>query len=275
MNVVLRKLFFIFLFLSAAGIYAQTDNPVTGARAAALANTSVTIGDEWSLFNNPGAMAAAEDRGFGATHERRFGIAGFNTYAATAVFPLERYGTPGLGFYRFGDELFSIQKILLGYSHKIQNISLGIRADYTQLSIQDFGSKGVFVLSFGGTARILEQLFFGANIYNITQTKLAGYQDERIPVVMKAGLSYRPSEKLMVNVETEKNIEQPALLKAGVEYRIIDDVFLRTGVALKPYIGTYGVGFTPGNFRFDYALSSHSNLGLIHQISAAYRLRKK
>lgn len=274
MGVVLRKFFYVILFFSVVNVYAQTDNPVMGARAAALANTSVTIGDEWSLFNNPGATATTEDQAFGVSHERRFGVAGFNTYAATAVFSLNTYGTPGLGLYRFGDELFSIQKILLGYSHKIQNVSLGIRADYTQLSIQDFGSKGVFVLSFGGTARIIEGLFFGAHIYNITQAKLASYQDERIPVVMKAGLSYRPSEKLMVNVETEKNIEQPALLKAGLEYRIIENVFLRTGVALKPYIGTYGVGVTPGNFRFDYALSSHGNLGLIHQISAAYRLKK-
>ena len=92
---------------------------------------------------------------------------------------------------------------------------------------------------------------------------------------MKAGLSYRPGNKITLSVETWKDIEYPASLRAGLEYKVLDKLPIRTGIATAPFHQYFGLGFAPKNFRIDYALSNTSrNLGLSHSFSVSYLLNR-
>ncbi|MBY0426054.1 MAG: hypothetical protein K2Q22_10490, partial [Cytophagales bacterium] len=119
-----------------------------------------------------------------------------------------------------------------------------------------------------------EQLFFGAHIYNLNRAKLADYQNERIPTIMKAGLSYRPLKRLLVNIEVEKDLVFPVLYKAGIEYGLFDFLYLRTGINVDPLAGYFGAGINHKNFYFDYAFSRHQILGFTHHFSLSYRFKK-
>jgi hypothetical protein len=92
---------------------------------------------------------------------------------------------------------------------------------------------------------------------------------------MKAGISYKPIVGLMLNLETQKDIDFPATVRAGVEYEIVKNFYLRTGVSTKPYINYFGMGLHKKKFHFDYALRTHTALGLSHHLSVAVCFDKK
>lgn len=271
-----QKFFIIFLLISFS-LKAQINPEPVGARSWGIGNASVTITDQWSIFNNVAGMTDVEQIAVFAAYENRFGLTEFQTFNLGGVVPLSgKWGTIGVSFSRFGDEIYNEQKIGLGYAHRIANVSLGVKVNYVQASIQELGSGGNIAFEFGGIAEVIPKaLFFGAHIYNFNQSEIsAEFENEKIPVVMKAGLSYHPLENLMLNVEIEKDVEQDAIFKAGLEYEIIQNLHLRTGINPRIETSYFGLGFSPRFLEFDYALAWAGDLGLMHHISLSYLIGK-
>lgn len=92
---------------------------------------------------------------------------------------------------------------------------------------------------------------------------------------MKAGISYRPYSKLMVNAEVVKDIYTKPDFRAGIEYKIIDKVPVRIGVNTLTKTMTAGAGFYTKDFRIDYAYSGIQYLSSAHSISLGYVFKSK
>ena len=254
--------------------FASGDPWPVGGRASGIANTALTLTDGWSLFNNPAGLAGSKQLHVLFAFDSRFGIAGLQSVGAGVAMPL-RQATVGISVQKLGDALYSEQMAGIAFSHKISHVQLGIKANYVQVHVGDLGTKGALAMEFGGIATITPQLFFGAHVYNFNQAKLASYQDERIPTVMKTGLSYRPITRLMLNLEAQKDTDFPATVNAGIEYQIVSQFYLRTGIATKPGIQHFGIGVHKKKFHFDYALRTHPTLGLSHHLSVALTFDRK
>jgi hypothetical protein len=111
-------------------------------------------------------------------------------------------------------------------------------------------------------------------LYNLTQARLASYQDERVPTVLRAGLAYRPSKQVLLLAEAEKDVERAAGLRAGIEYLPAPAVALRLGYASLSEQATAGVGVQAGFFHFDYAAGWHTVLGLSQFLSASWQWQR-
>ncbi|RAU82198.1 PorV/PorQ family protein [Pontibacter arcticus] len=268
-----RSLYFI-LFLLPCLLQAQVVAP-TGARAAALGNASVTLPDLWALNNNIAGIASLEQPQLGAYAESRFGVRAFTTVAFQGVYPTTKYGSYGISLSRFGDELYNQQHIGFGWAHKLGQFSLGAKAEVWQVAVEGYGSRKALTFSVGGQAEIIPDLYFGAYAYNLNQAKLAQFEDERLPTIMKAGIAYRPYKKLLLAIETEKHIDFDADFKAGIEYQaILQKLILRTGFSSLTNKATFGAGFLARQFAVDYAFGSTTLLGFSHHLSVGYTLRK-
>ncbi|MBB6612318.1 hypothetical protein H7F15_14805 [Pontibacter sp. Tf4] len=242
-----------------------------GARAAALGNASVTIPDLWALHNNVAGMAALTQPQAGAYAENRFGVRAFTTVALLGVYPTSNYGVYGISLSRFGDELYNRQHIGVGAAHKLGQFSLGVKADIWQVSVQGYGSRKAATIAIGGQAEIVPGLYFGAHAYNLNQAKLSDFEDERIPTIMKAGLSYTPYKKLLLLAETEKNIDHNATFKAGIEYQLFPDKFIvRSGFQSLTNTLNFGAGFVARQFIVDYTFGNTTHLGNSHHLSVSY-----
>ncbi|MEQ6165929.1 MULTISPECIES: hypothetical protein [unclassified Ekhidna] len=248
---------------------AQTGSFNLGGRSAGMAGASLTLGDEYSLFNNIGGLGRVENHSGFAAYQNRYGVSEFQVVGAGAVYSAD-IGNAGVGFYKFGDDLYSEQRLHLAFGNKIQMVSLGIGLDLLQYNIATVGTNRALAIQFGGIAEITPQLRFGAHIFNLNQAEINTETGEKAPTVMKAGISFLPSEELILNAEVEKDLDFNELFKAGIEYQIIESVYLRTGISTEPFLGAFGVGFHPKNLKFDYAFSNDSRLGSIHEISVAY-----
>ncbi|QDA59380.1 PorV/PorQ family protein [Hymenobacter jejuensis] len=283
----MRKLYSclcLFLLVSGHTLLAQGNGPgVRGARAAALGNSSVTISDVWAIGNNVAGLGQLTQPTIGFYAENRFLSRAFNTAALVAAFPLgplangkPKSGVVGFEAQRFGDKLYSEQRLGVGYGYRGSLVSIGARLDVLQVSIERLGSRRTAALSLGGQAEIIpKQLVLGAYLYNLNQAKLAEYQDERVPTVLKAGLSYRPNNKLMLNLETEKDVEQSADFKAGIEYRLLEALALRAGFATLTEQTTAGLGFQAGHLQIEYAAAWQTVLGLSQHLAISLRLDAK
>ncbi|MEM6298510.1 MAG: hypothetical protein AAF740_07470, partial [Bacteroidota bacterium] len=249
-----------------------------GAEAFGMGNTNLTVGNTWAVFNNIGALARADEMAMAVNYTNYYGISGFNTVGAAFVTPLnigKNGGMAGAGFWNFGDGNYSENKVSLGYSHKIGMMSLGIQVNYFQTMIAEFGTKSVIALELGGVADLREDLKLGMHIYNFNQAKLANFEDERIPTIMRAGLSYEPIKKLMLNLETEKEVDEPAMFKAGLAYQVLEDkLTFRTGLSTEPFINYFGLGFKYKFLIIDYALNTHPDLNMTNHLSIVYRFEK-
>ena len=291
----LLRLPILFLFgyfsLFTTPLLAQGNGPAGhGARALALGNASATLGGEvWAATNNAAGLGSITQPLAGAYFENRYLIPSLNVAAGALALPLGEVAPAATGLparasrgvvafeaQRFGGVLYNETRVGAAYGYRLGVVSVGGRLDVLQVSLQDLGSRRAAVASLGGQAEVLPQrLSFGVYLYNITQAKLADYQDERIPTVLRAGLAYRPTKQVLLLAETEKDVEHAAGLKAGLEYLPTPAVALRLGYTSLSQQTTGGVGVRTGDFQFDYAVGWHNALGLSQYFSVGWQWERK
>lgn len=298
----LRKHVFVFICLVGcsalapqAAVRAQGNGPgVRGARAAALGNASVGLaGEVWSMGNNVAGLGEVQQATVGFYAENRYFSSALNVGALAVALPLgrqsaaapaadaaalaptvarswARHGVAAFEAQRFGGTLYNETRLGLGYGYRFGQISLGGRVDVLQVSIEGLGSRRAVLGTLGGQIEVVPQrLSFGASLYNLSQTKLASYQDERVPTVLRAGLAYRPSAQVLLLVETEKDVERDANFKAGLEYRPVPVLAVRLGLASLTEQASAGVGVAAGAFQIDYAAAFQQALGFSQHLSVS------
>ncbi len=292
--------------LPAGAARAQGNGPgVRGARAAALGNASVAIGgDVWSMGNNVAGLGEVRHPTVGFYGENRYFSTALNVAALNLALPLgrppaaaagptavmpgaeggsdapaprpwARHGVVGLEAQRFGGQLYNETRVGVGYGYRFGQISLGGRVDVLQVSIEGLGSRRVAMGTLGGQIEVLpRRLSFGAALYNISQTRLASYQNERVPTILKAGLAYRPGAQVLLLVESEKDVERDANFKVGLEYRPVPVLAARLGLASLTEQASAGIGVQAGAFQIDYAAAFQQALGFSQHLSISKAWRK-
>ncbi len=284
---------FLFFFFSSCSLplLAQGNGPAGhGGRAQALGNASATLGGEvWAVANNAAGLGTLTRPTAGAYFENRYLIPSLNVAAVALAVPLgmaepaaaglparASRGVVGLEAQRFGGVLYSEVRVGAAYGYQLGVVRVGGRLDALQVSFQDLGSRRTAVASLGGQADILPQrLTLGVYLYNLTQAKLADYQDERVPTVLRAGLAYRPGKQVLLLAEAEKDVEREAGFKAGIEYLPAPAVALRLGYASLSQQSTAGVGLRAGEWQLDYAAGWHQALGLSQYFSVSWQWEKE
>lgn len=250
------------------------------------------------MGNNVAGLADIQWSSVGFYAENRYFSSALNVGALSVALPLGRaYGTAGarssmtdspviepvatahtwarngvIAFeaQRFGGVLYNETRLGVGYAYRFGQISLGGRVDLLQVRIEGLGSRRVVLGTLGGQIEIVPQrLTFGASLYNLGQTKLVSYQDERVPTVLKAGLAYRPSAGVLLLVETEKDVERDANFKAGLEYRPVPVLVARLGLASLTAQASAGIGVLAGVLQIDYAASFQQALGFSQHLSVS------
>jgi hypothetical protein len=249
----------------------QTD-PLTqahGARSQSMGSLKVNLHDAWTIFNNIGALDRISSSQIVIGVDQRYGLKELSTFDLAAALKTDA-GSFGLNLSRFGEKLFNQQMLGFGYSQKLGIASFGLKADWFQTQIQDFGTGNAFLLSLGGIADLGPKIQMGAYFSNINRSKISKYSEERLPTLISMGISYFPSPSLQIHVEAEKDISFKPTIKLGLEYSIQDWIFLRTGINSNPSKINFGIGINPGKFQFDYGLGQNNALGSTHHIGFAY-----
>jgi len=230
---------------------------------------SSTLADEWSLFNNIGGIGKINQASSNFTYEVKTLLTGANRLGASVLVPT-KVARIGLGISRFGDDLYSENQISLGFGNTIGNTSLGARANYIQYRVEGLGTSTATSFDFGGISQLTPQVSVGAYITNISQSKLSDTDHQQLPTKLVAGFGFRPSEKIFLVTEIEKDLDYMATWHNGLEYILYKKIFFRTGFSMNPNAAYFGLGGQKKNLKIDYALSYSHVIGSAHQATATY-----
>ncbi len=266
-------LILIFALQTALPSYSQLTDYGFGAKSQGIGNTNSTLADVWSIFNNIAGMSAVNQGTAFFGYNQYFDIEGFNIIAAGMVQPTD-FGNLGLSAIRFGDELYNEQMYSAGFSHKMGFVRLGLRANYYQMHIDEYGTANGFLMDFGGMVELTPEFTLGASVSNFTATRLSDVDKTSLPVIMKLGVYYKPNENISILADLVKDVEYDLQFRAGLEYWLAGKIAVRTGVNAEPFSAFFGLGLLLKQFDVDYALNSRQFLGLSNQMTVAFRYQK-
>ena len=267
--VAMKNLLFLLLLLAGTTTIAQNGHPPSsGGRGAAMGGTRVAFQDIYSSFGNQAGLAHLEGVSFGVLGEQKFQQAEFGTVAAMVAIPTKS-GTFGINTLYYGFEGFNQQRLGLAYARKLfEKLSIGAQFDLLNTRIPDYGSNLVVTFEAGLQIEVAEGFHLGAHTYSPAVVQIS--EDDYLPTLLSIGLSYAPSDQFRVNAEFEKDIQFPMRFRSGVEYQIIDILWLRAGFASNPSEATFGFGVYFKNLRIDMASQYNFTLGLTPAIGIAY-----
>lgn len=265
----------VFTISSILCAYGGNENFPVGARSAALSDASVSLSDVWSAHQNQAGLGFVRDVSAGVYYENRFLLKALSLKGAAIALPVKG-GAFGLAVSNFGYALYSENKYSISFAKAFSNkFSVGIAMDYLTTKIAEgYGSKGGLAAEVGIQSKPIKGLTIGAHVFNPTRAKLADYNDERIPTILRLGLDYNFSNKVTVVIETEKDISKKARFKAGIEYKAVKEFYLRAGIGTNPTLSSFGFGLNLKNFKVDVSASYHQVLGISPQFGLTYLFQK-
>jgi hypothetical protein len=272
----MKHYFIVFFVCVPAVVFAQLGNPFMGARSAGMGHASVVVSDAWSTLHNQAALAHLENAEVSMAYENRFLMKELANQGFAAAMPLG-FGVAGLHVSRFGYSKYNETKAALAYGAKLSNrLSTGVKLGYQHVQIAEgpYGNKGMFTADVGFLAKLTDDMVLGAHIFNLNYAKVAEYQNEHLPIIIRMGLGYHFSEHLLTVVEVEKDIDMPMRYKVGAEYHPHEKIYLRGGIGTHPFSNSFGFGLVLKNLKIDLAASYHSVLGYSPQASLVYVFQK-
>jgi len=272
-----KQLLFLFcMILMSYYSWASHDNTSIGGASAAMGNASVTFCDFWSVHNNQAGLGFYNKMAAGIYYENRFLTKELSSKSGAFIMPTKS-GVFGITMDYFGYQNYNEKKIGLAYGKTFGNkFSAGISLDYLQTHVgENYGNKNNFTFEAGLIYKMNKNLTLASHVFNPLSTKLTDYNNERIPAIFKFGMSWKFSEKVIAVAEAEKDLHNKTILKAGVEYHIIEQLYLRIGMSTNPIMNTFGFGLEFGQLKFDFSSSLHQTLGYSPQVSIIFNFDEK
>jgi hypothetical protein len=245
-----------------------------GGKSAATGFTSATDGDFWSVHNNPAGMAFFNQPAAGIYYENRLLIRELGYQCGAFILPT-KYGPIGGNLTYYGDQNLNRLQAGIAYARKFgDRVAAGLQFDFLRSFLaENYGSRKTITFAAGIQAKITHDLLFGAHVFNPVSAKISSYNDERIPSVINAGVTYTFSDRFNFTTEAVKSSFRPLDIRAGAEYRFMKSACARAGITTSPFRYTFGCGIMLGALTIDFSSSVHQVLGFSPQISMQYQFR--
>ena len=252
-------------------IFAGGDNFSVGSRSAAMGNASVTFSDIWSVQHNQAGLGNVKSVTAGLYIENCYMLNTINIGALAIAIPAIG-GTFGISATYFGNELYKDNKFGLAFGKSFgPRFSAGIQINYLYTILaENYGSSGAFTFEGGVIANITDKLKAAVHVFNPIRAKLADYDSERIPTILRSGISFTFSEKVLASVEVEKDIDYNPIVKGGIEYHVVQQLYLRAGISSNPVLNSFGFGLELKKLKLDFSTTIHQTLGVSPQFAAIY-----
>ncbi|MEM6345975.1 MAG: hypothetical protein AAF927_18925 [Bacteroidota bacterium] len=264
---------FLFLFFTPSVNAGIDPAPATGARVISLGRAYVGVGGNfWSLYHNPAGIAGMSATQVGAFFEQRFFLSELTYGGAGAVFPFKGSQAVGISLSSFGFSAYRENQLTASYAVQFfDKVRIGSTLHYAQLAIADYGSRGAVFADIGIQYQLNAKVSLGVSAYNVNRARLEGQNgSEFIPTQLTAGLAFRASDKVLLVADVQKDIDHATSFRAGIEYKLLPVLAIRTGVSTEPLTYNIGLGLAYKGLELDLAFGVHEQLGLSPFMSLSY-----
>lgn len=253
--------------------FSQSTLPV-GAQSAGMGGVSVANESVYSAFNNQAGLVSLKKFAGVVNYENRYLLPEIGTKSFAAARSIKA-GVFSVSINSFGNKLYSENKYGLAFAKGFGDIlSVGIQMNYLSTRIAEgYGKSGVAAAELGIQSKPIKNLIIGAHVFNPTRAQLADYNNERLPTIFKIGAAYLVSTKVTTAVEFVKDIRYKPEFRIGLEYKPVNVLYIRVGVATQPSTFAVGIGLQLKDFRLDISSSYHPMLGYSPQMGLVYQVK--
>jgi hypothetical protein len=267
-------LLFFILHFSCFLVKAQTLRRPVAAVYTGLGAYSINHVDIFSFTANQASLAQLKNVSAGVYGERRFLLSELNNYTAVAGMPTAS-GNFGLkaGYSGFSD--YNETQLGLAYARKLgTKIDVGVQFNYHGISVAGYGNSSAISFELGTVLHLTDKLNAGVHVNNPIGGKFGKDQQEKLASVYAVGLGYEASDKFFINVEIEKEEDQPVNVNAGMQYKFLPQLMARIGMSSATSAAWLGLALTIKSFRIDLTTSYHPQLGITPGILFLFSLDK-
>jgi hypothetical protein len=254
----------VFSFDALAG-----DNNGRGVKSVGMANLSNPVtADAWQMFYNPSLLSRIH--GFAASVffvPQQFGLQELRTNAFAVALPTS-LGTIAASMERFGFDLYEETGVAISLGKEIEaGFSAGTTLHYVSTDIHRYGSFSAASCDIGIAYELSKSLMGSASVRRLISTTSYGHEN---PPILTFGFAFSFFEQSIVGLEIEKEGGFPADLRAGLEYRILEQLSVRVGTANNPSKFSAGFSLHHNRLQFGFAAYSHLELGWTHQVELTW-----
>lgn len=270
---------FVCLVLSLANIFrlsAQTNSFRSGAREAALANSSVALSTDWPMFHNPAGLTRLKNTTLGVHYTNQYLMRELSTTSATGSMPVAS-GAFGFSLSYFGTTRYNQQKFAVGYAHQLGDfLSAGVTFDYFNTHLpEDYEASHALAGEIGLIANPIDKLSIGCHIYNLTGSKYSTYTAENVPSFFSLGVAWE-SDAFLVSAQVNSDKENEPTISFGSEVFLIESFAVRIGISTdEQFQYSFGFGYNNIRFKGDIAFTRHPVLGFSSYVSFNYSFAAK
>lgn len=230
--------------------------------------------DVFSFTNNTAALAHQKELTAGVFAENRYLLKALNLYSGVINVPTPQ-GNFGLETDYFGEPNFNEYQLGLAYARSVgANLDLGVQFNYYGYRIPGYQQASAVTFQLGAIAYLTDKVSAGVQIYNPVGGYLSKSHDEKLASLYQFGISYEPSESVIVTGMVRKEEDRNVNVIAGIYYQFDKRFFARAGVQTEntsPF-GAAGIAFA--DFRIDLSVSYHPQLGFSPGLMFIYRKDK-
>ena len=255
--------------------YAWDLHHPSGGRTNGLGKCSVALNDFWSCHNNPAGFAYHNNVSIGFAYQNKFMLKELGYKNVAIVFPLN-VGIISVDASQFGYSLYNENIIGFGLARSFgPNLRIGLKLDYILLKISEgYSNKSTATFELGLQYQINESLCLGAYVFNPINVKLKTLHKDKIPIIMRLGLSYFVNNEFMITSEIEENFEYDFSYRLGLEYEIYKNFFIRSGFQLNPELFTFGIGYDYDKYIIDICAQMNQTLGASLNCSFVFNIKR-
>ncbi len=269
---------YIFLIILIYPFLSFADNFPVGANSAGMAYSTVAVPSIWSIYSNQAGLAHLDGYSFGVHYNNNFGLKEFGV--KSSVFAMNsKAGAFGLTYTNYGFSQFNENKFGLAYALKLSKyLAVGFQMDYFLIQQSAYyGNISTVAGEVGLLAKPTKKMFIGAHVFNPWRAEISEYESERMPTIFRLGMGYQFSEKLLFTIETEKDLELKPSFKTGIDYNLVSQLFLRSGIEIngRDYAYAFGMGYKYKGVSLDISANKHPVLDYNTAISLHVNLGKK
>ena len=254
-----RKIFFLFLLFFGISIFTKAQNFESDAATMGVGNTGLNTTNVFSVFNNQAGLAFLNKTGLGITYHNSYFIKELGTSSFAFVQPT-KYGNFGLGVNYYGFKMYNYFQTGVAYAYQFNSkFAVGMKMNYLSLQQEAYyGNAFTIAGEIGIIAKPIQNLSIAAHVFNPTFSRLNG--ELVVPTFESVGLSYRFSDKLIVNLEQKSDFEFN-MIRIGIDYQPIDLLTLRCGVE-SGSSAFGGLGINIGVWQLNLAVA-YNNASLV------------
>ncbi len=258
------RLFIVILYLLSFGVCsAQLHYSATqGAYSNAIGGASAHLNNIDAIFSNQAGIADIDSISFIASSELRFSVTELGAAGIGVVIPTNSFGSFGINIQNFGFAEYKEQKLGIAYARKLfPNFNLGAQIDLLNTSIEGFGNKVLATFELGVQAKLGENFRLGAHIFSPGNIELLE-SDNNVNSRIRIAASYFPSQKVTIALEVDKWLQNEVSIKAGIDYKVINNLHVRLGANTNPASFGIGVAYNIGkSFSIEGTYVANNQLG--------------